>query len=218
MMQFYLPFKRFYSRGGRNTSIVSIAQRLVSGIGTKAGAVIVGTVIVSTGWLVSYSIEKLISVPSMEYKIEHNPQGVSVQLTNLSRTYKFSSLEFVLHFNAPTTKKVKCKGFDEARSDIKSISPAYPPDDRPITVQYSTTYRVVGVHPGTTFVLTSGYECDYKPTFHIKSDSDTVRLIEAGPMTFIIRHEIGILLALLILWTLVAILAILGLPDDKDKE
>ena len=185
-------------------------------LGTSTGTILVGTVIAAIGWLVSHIVDSVISVPTVEYEFSKPDRDrVDVTMRNLSRSHKFGELTFVLYLKEPNDDS-SCPGFIKDGTGIVGIAPGYPSTEKqPEVVDRTVTYEFDGFHPETAVILTAKYNCNYSPSLHIKQSSDTVRLVEKGVKTWIIRHEILLYLVLLVLWTILVAWAIYKLPAGK---
>ncbi len=94
---------------------------VVANLGTKVGALLVGTIFAAAGWLVTHTVENVVSVPTVEYDIdvsEKDSGRLAVTVRNLSQDHKFSNLAFMLRLPLSGSGKFK-------EGAIKPIAPAY---------------------------------------------------------------------------------------------
>ena len=186
--------------------MVGFLRTLPAGLGTPVGSLLIGTVFATSGWLVTYIVENVVSVPTIEYDIDlskHTDGVVAVTIRNLSRTHKFSGLNFILRL------PVGCNG-KFTKAEVEPIQPAYTAREMIETHNAAVTYPNQALHPGTALKLIASYDEAVKPpTFHIAENGDAVRLVESGTLTWIIRNEIKVLVVLFIVWTLI-VLVVLG--------
>ena len=169
-----------------------------------------GTVFATAGWLVTYTVENVVSVPTVEYDIDlsqHTSGRIEVTVHNLSRTHKFSDLEFLLRLPVERSGKFQT----ENKTDIEAIEPAYPSREAISTEDKSVTFPIKVLQPGTKLKLIAHYTNDAvdPPTFHVGEKSETTSLVEKGGLTWIIRNDINILSVLFLVWTFV-VLVVLG--------
>ncbi len=118
---------------------------------------------------------------------------MTVTLRNLSQDHKFSNLAFLLRLPSKGSGKFK-------NGAIEPIAPAYSERKRPEREDFDISYNAIGLHPGTSLRLTASYSGDTIPTFHIEPSGDGTRLLAKGPLTWIIRNEVEILIGLFVAW------------------
>ena len=178
---------------------------VVANLGTKAGVLLVGTVFAAAGWLVTHTVENVVSVPTVEYDIdvsEKDSGRVAVTVRNLSQDHKFSELEFLLRLPVGGSGKFK-------KGAVDPIPPAY--SEREITERndFDISYPAIGLHPGTSLRLTASYSGDTIPTFHIEpAGEEAVRLLAKGYLTWIIRNEVEVLFGFFVAWAAIVIIAL----------
>lgn len=184
---------------------------------------LLGTVVAGAGWLVTHFVEDVVSIPALEYRVEHGVEpdpefpcsasSTEVTLYNLSRTEKFSKLEFVLRFNNKD-------GGRFTKADMLPIPPAYVPTSAPPPSRTDTavTYPSTAIQPKTGLKLVACYCGETYPTFHITEDSEAVRLVARGRLTWLIRHELGVAVALFLAWAgLVACFVYRGFRETRRR-
>ena len=181
---------------------------------------LLGTVFAGAGWLVTHFVENIVSVPTIEYDVEHdailkpairdhcsaNSNSV-ITIQNLSRTKKFSNLKFILRLRARTGEENESSG-KFTYAVMEAIPPAYSPGEDIERNDFDVSSPHMGIHPGTAFKLIACYSADEKPTFHIAEDSEAVLPVARGPLTWLIRNEITVLLVLLVFWIATAALVL----------
>ena len=167
---------------------------------------LLGTVVAGAGWLVTHFVDDSVSVPVLEYRLRHGSKAdpdfdcpfsrTEITLYNLSRQKKFKELTFLLFFN-------EGEGTFNELSKMVPTPPAYPPtrSGPPASFGNTFTYPRTAIHPQTELRLLGCYESKTHPTFHVTQESEAVRLVERGGLTWLIRHEFGVAIALLLLWT-----------------
>lgn len=177
---------------------------VVAKLGTDAGALLVGTIFAAAGWLITHTVENVVSVPTVEYDIDDSKKDsghVAVTLRNLSQDRKFSELEFILRLPEGGSGKFE-------KGAVEPIPPAYSARESSIIEDLAISYPAIGLHPGTSVRLTASYSGDTIPTFHIEPKGEGARLRTKGWLTWIISHEIEVLFGLLVAWTVTVILAL----------
>ena len=192
---------------------------------------LLGTVFAGAGWLVTHFVENIVSVPTIEYDVEHdailkhamrercsaNSNSV-ITIQNLSRTKKFSNLKFILRLPGRNGAEEKSSG-KFTHSVMEAIPPAYSPGEDLERNDYDVSSPHMGIHPGTAFKLIVCYTADEKPTFHIAEDSEAVWPVARGPLTWLIRYEIIVLLILLGIWFVAAlVLAYIAIGGRKERS
>ena len=168
------------------------------------------------------------SVPTIEYDIEYDTtldeglndclemKNIVTTIYNLSRTQKFSDLKFILRL--PTKHKNKVYSGEFKYAGIHPIPPSYISREAIVINEHSVTYPSTGIHPGTALRLVACYSGVKRPTFHIAEDSEAVRPIARGALTWIIRNEITVLLVLLVVWTFTTVLLVAYGAFKRNKE
>ena len=177
---------------------------VVANLGTKAGAVLVGTIFAAAGWLVTHTVENVVTVPTVEYDIdvsEKDSRRVAVTVRNLSQDHKFSNLAFMLRLPLNGSGKFK-------EGAAEPIPPAYLERERTNRQDFDISYPAIGLHPGTSVRLTASYSGDKIPTFHIEPSGEGVRLLAKGGLTWIIRNEIEVLFGFFVAWIVTVIFAL----------
>jgi len=162
-------------------------EALSASLGANAGVLLMGSVFAVVGWFVTYIVENVVSVPTVEYAIDlaKNDSGrITVTVRNISRDHKFSTLKFILRLPQGGSGK-----FMEAT--IEPIQPAYPPRNPIKKTGLSISYPAIGLHPNTAVRLTASYSGKNTPTFYIDPSSENVRPMARGIQTFIIRNELS---------------------------
>ena len=176
-------------------------------------ALLLGVITAASGWLTTHLVQNVVTVPTVEYDIEHDvrldriPRGCRskdsntiVTIRNLSRTQKFSQLGFILRLPAGQNSG------NFSGSDMRPIPPSYVPHRKgePRTGNYDITYPPTGIQPGTALELIACYGGRDRPTFHIAENSEAVYPVASGGLTWLIRNEVpvlSVLLGTLALWT-----------------
>ena len=186
--------------------MVGFLRTLTASLSAPTVALFLGTIFATAGWGGTYIMNNVVSVPTIEYDIElskHTDGRIAVTIRNLSRTHKFSGLNFILRLPVEDPGE-----FIDAK--VEAIQPAYAAREMIKVDNASVTYPSQALHPGTALKLIASYDKAVKtPTFHIAENGDAVRLVESGTLTWIIRNEIKVLVVLFIVWTLI-VLVVLG--------
>ena len=172
-------------------------------IDIAVATLLLGTVMAAAGWIVTHFVDNVVSVPTIEYDIEYNTDiddcqksSITVTIRNLSRTVKFSDLKFILRLPVGGNGKFKC-------ADMQPIEPFYRPREEVKTNDAAISYPATRMHPETALKLVAWYSGVVKPTFHIAGDGTAVRPVVRGFLTWIIRNEIIVFLALFLVWSIV---------------
>lgn len=183
---------------------------IVGSLGTNVGALLVGTVFAAAGWLVTYTVENFVSVPTVEYKIDDSEKSsgrLAVTVRNLSQDHKFSDLAFLLRLPVDGSGKFESGGVD-------AIPPAYVQRMPTNREDFDISYPVIGLHPGTSVRLTASYTGDVVPTLHIQPSGEGARLIAKGCLTWIIRNEVEVLFGFLVAWAAMVIFILAKIKGD----
>lgn len=183
---------------------MGFSNKVVANLGTKVGALLVGTIFAAAGWLVTHTVENFVSVPTVEYDIdvsEKDSGRVAVTVRNLSQDHKFSYLTFMLRLPLGGSGK-----FNEGA--VEPIPPAYSERERTNPQDFDISYPAIGLHPGTSVRLTASYSGDTIPTFHIEPSGEGARLLAKGWLTWIIRNEVEVLFGFFVAWAVTVIIAL----------
>ena len=202
------------------TGLMSSIRVLWSGMATNIGSVLVATVFGATAWTVNHIVDSVISSPAIEYRInsDKRKKEVTATIQNLSRDHKFDDLKviFLLPLGSSTS-------FTEAKP--LSIRPPSYPGQNPVRLNNkSVSYTIQYLQPGGTIELTAVYKDNNAearsltsdPKFHIVSDNP-VRAIERGPLTWLIRNEIPVLVFVCSFWG-VAVVATLFVQNRSPHQ
>lgn len=179
-------------------------KNVAANIGTNAGALLVGTIFAGAGWLVTHTVDNVVSVPTVEYDIDDSDKDggrFAVTVRNLSQNHKFSELGFILRL--PTGGSGKFAG-----GKIEPLPPAYVEREPIIDSDFAISYPAMGLHPGTSVRLKASYTGDATPTFHIKPSGEGARLHAKGFLTWILRNEVEVLFGFLAVWAVTVITAL----------
>ena len=181
---------------------------------SSIGALLLGTVIASTAWLVTHVVDNVMSVPTIEYTVRHPTSNqAEVTLRNLSRQHKFTDLIFLLRLDVPSGTSTPNCNFVRKSPRMIGIPPGYAPNQRATFTSSTVTYPVSGFHPETSLRLIARYHCSEPPRFHIAADSGAARLVRKGFTTWVIRNELEFLFGLVVIWVAVTIGTIRRLPS-----
>lgn len=189
-------------------------RKVVANLRTNAGALLAGSIFAVAGWLVTHTVENVVSVPTVEYEFDDSGKDegrYAVTVRNLSQDHKFSSLEFILRL--PTGGSGRFGG-----GQIKPIPPAYLERDPPMPTDFAITYPAIALHPGTSLRLTASYSGATIPTFHIGPSGEGARLLAKGRLTWIIRNEIAVLSGLIAVWAVMVITALGAMTGGGGNE
>ena len=174
------------------------------------------------GWGLTHSVDRLINSPIIEYKLtkeftENRKQLVSYEITNISRDRLFQNIEFKLLHKRGSKGKLS-----------QANSKTFPPMDLPEQVQFGAEYATITIpefHPDWKFVLTVEMSEDFYPTLHFSSKNPAagnrpIRLLRSGFETYIIKHELQIIVGLIALWllTIVIYLAFIAKHNNAEPE
>lgn len=160
------------------------------------------------GWSLTHSVDRLINSPIIEYKLKKECSGngrklVSYEITNISRDRLFENIEFKL------LCKRGCKGkFLQAKLKLP------PPMDISEEVEMDDDYvkfSIPELHPDWKLLLTVEMSEDFNPTLHFSSkksanDNKPIRLLRSSFETYLIKHELKIIIGLIVFWSLLIIL------------
>ena len=167
-----------------------------------------GTLVAAASWLTTYIVNNIVTVPTLEFKYVHDIHNSlcsakysQITVTNLSRTMKFSNLQFILRLPVDRSGKF-------TDTQMLAVSPGYIPREPTIKTDDGITFPLTSIHPKTSVLLTMCYTGEERPTFHITPQSDAVRPLESGFLTWLIRNEICVLFGLFAFWTLIVILVV----------
>ena len=187
-------------------------------IDVAVATLLLGTAFAGAGWLVTHFVENIVSAPTVEYDEKYDEildpeiaeccsagSNSVITIHNLSRTKKLSAVEVILRLRDTEGKKKSPDKFMCAKMD--SIPPSLSSGDPITRSDYSVSSPDLEIHPGTAFRVIACYGGDEKPTLHFAS-KEAVRAVAKGPLTWLIRHEITVLLALLVIWIAAAFLVL----------
>jgi hypothetical protein len=199
---------------GSEATMTAFLKSVASNIGTNAGMVLIGTVFGAAGWLVTYTVDEVTSVPTVEYDVAFS-QGAEGEVTatirNISRDHKFSNLLFL--FRLPT----KAKGQFEA-AKLEAIPPAYTTREKPEATGRSASYPSLQLHPGTSVKLTATYSGEEQPIFLISPEGERARLLKKSYATWILRNDIEVLAALFVLWVVAVLLIVSTMRGLEEND
>ena len=179
---------------------------------------LLGTVIAAASWLTTYTVENIVTVPTLEFSYDHDVHSdqcskkySKITVTNLSRTTKFANLQFILRLPINGTSKF-------IDTQMLAVSPAYISREPTREEAGGVEFPLTSVHPKTSILLTTCYSGEQRPTFHVTPESDAVRPLESGFLTWLIRYELLVLFALFVCWTLTVLLVVGKWVRSKSGE
>jgi hypothetical protein len=156
------------------------------------------------GWSATYVVGRITGSPTLEYEpgqsvsaplpSEPKAKSQTVRLTNLTRSTTFKSLTVVLM--APRETRI----LDEA-TEIVAVPPAFEGNDPWKYRGGMARYVIPRVHPGWTYLVRVGYVGDRPPVLRFESE-ESIYATRPNWETFVVRHEVWILLAIGGLWSL----------------
>jgi hypothetical protein len=163
------------------------------------------------GWLLSHTVDRIISSPTVEYDIRQyqggDRRGVIVHLRNITRDKSFDHVQATVTF--PDGKNFKW--------GMVAAAPASEGDEPPVHQGATVSFAMPLLMPGTKVGFAASATGTAEPVVRIWSAaSQPVRLQRRGAETFFARHETGVMTGLIALW-LVALLIILVLARRASK-
>ena len=199
-------------------------RTLLINAGSRAGVVLIGTVVAGTGWWFSHFVSPYLATPIIEYEMQEDASGnLEVTVNNMARDHKYDKLDIVLHIETSGLENLaECSGFDPSKmlTRAEAVGSTYLQDSMPKilpTVPYSVTYALDGFQPQASVVLLTTYHCQISPTVHIGTSSSSAHLVEKGYLTLLVRNEILIFGALLLLWISAAMWALYRIPRHTES-
>lgn len=156
------------------------------------------------GWLVTHIVDRIVSTPAVQYKIEHptiDSNIFSIKLENITRNQHFDDVSLTVRSEKKCGEKNQITDCFTEKKFI-AIEPAnlgY----RPVTfTEVSMSYNIPRMMPGSEYVLSAVYNGTASNKIYINLDSNksTIRYINKSIETYIVKNEIKILLIILILW------------------
>ncbi len=166
-----------------------------------------GTLLGAGGWIVTRVVDEVTSAPILEYRLVANScaecpdaSGITVLVRNLSRSRKLE-LAFLLS-HGDSAKRSKIVLF-EANGIPPTYTTEQPPTPFPATsVEFPHGKHLQGLHPGARIELKACYTGETQPQFFIAERSEAVLAKESGILTYLVRHELQVLTAILVIWAI----------------
>ncbi len=181
----------------------------------KVFTILLSTVFGAVGWLVTHTVDRVVSVPTVQYELDtsrHADGQIVVTVQNLSRDQRFTELAFILRLPTDSSGKF-------TTATVEPIPPAYVSRGSPPSAKGSSaSYEKIGLHPETSIKLKAHYNGKTVPTFHIDQSGEAVRLLEKGLLTGAIRNEIEILSGLFLIWCVIVGVAWWRLPKEANGD
>jgi hypothetical protein len=153
------------------------------------------TMITALGWLIVHITDRIEQAPTIEYaiseKTEHGSFATRCRIRNISRSDCFKEVR--VFFN-----KTDGRVGEFRNSRILSKAPAHC-ESEPTSEPDSVTFRLEQLHPGWELTLFAEKTQPFESMVVFKTEGDTkgIRFIKAGLETFVARHEMIILCAIL---------------------
>lgn len=194
---------------------------LLAGMRTNFGVLLLASVFAMISWFVTHIVDNVISTPTIEYSVTPKPMEskdgkyrVELRARNLSQE-KMSEFSMIL-LSPNNSDSFK---FEEVNPPkVELVPPAYPGRKRVEVFPESARYQVEHLQPGNEVGFSISYMSkDGKaPDFHLVSENP-IRAIKKGMRTFIIQHELAILLSVVTLWSVIVCVLIynIGQVDQK---
>ena len=158
------------------------------------------------GWGLTHTVDRLLKSPIIEYKIiykdsQDKSQLLVYEIANISRDKVFRNLQFELLLT--DTRKGKFKG-DEC---TLLICPPMNITKEPETGDDTFRFFLEEFHPNWKIGVSLKLSGDNNPTLHFSTIADDgkyrnqpVMLLQSSFETFLVKHEFGIIVILLIAW------------------
>ena len=138
-----------------------------------------------------HTTDRLTEAPTVEYSVtlQEGHGRVDVSIQNLSYATRFENLEFSLD-----CQRDDCGEFKNGQ--IVGSPPAFHGGSKPDTRQGSEfVFTIPSLQPGGQFLAYASFAGSELPTLRLKSANAPVWLLESSFLTFILRHQLGFILA-----------------------
>jgi hypothetical protein len=195
-----------------------LSSRVISGLLSEQQSVATGLMMGLVIWTLTRLVDGVLGTGTIEYQISHSPTTLAsgtpgteirVTLTNLSRSTSVNGLE--VSIADPRGKTT----FSNERPDWKCVfePPAWAEGALCHGAGDGMVFEAPMLVPGTYVVVGTKYTqaagATEAPIVRIRpKDGADFRLLEAGLQTWIARHELGLLLSLLGLASLLFAMAV----------
>ena len=156
-------------------------------------------------WSVTRYADSLAMTPVIEYDVVSSTKEVSVELENLTKDKTFSGLVFVIRTVNGKVRQAK----------ITPTEPAWEGENKAEYEGQSATYSLPDFQPGWKYRLSATVDDGSVPIFQLVRANKTVRLLAPCLETWIIRHQSGLLLGLLLVWaSITTVMLLKGVEDE----
>jgi hypothetical protein len=180
------------------------------GLMLKESSPYVVTVVIGIlAWLFTHISDSLLNTPMIEYSrsisSRNTDKFIAIVITNVTRTITFNSL--TIRVTTPEASKV-------TRMQIIPIEPAYEGDVQPTIKDHLAEFAFGKIHPGFSYNIRVSYEGSSEPNIRFIAD-DTIYFTKGNIQTFIVRHQVGLLMFLFIIWIVVLLSVYVKINNDK---
>jgi hypothetical protein len=181
-------------------------HRLIAGLLSEKQTIATGLLIGLIAWTVTRLVDGILGTGTIEYQTVYSPAKldngmdgtkIEVTLTNLSRDTSVSGLKVVI--NDPTGKTTFSNNPRDKNCAFEP--PAWADDATCEAYKDGMTFETPMLVPGTFVRLAIKYMQSgalHQPVVRIRPQPDSkLQLVQPGVQTFVARHEVMLLLALL---------------------
>ena len=171
-------------------------SRLLDVLGLEKLPYVATLLFTAIGWGATHTVDRVLKSPILEYSTTLS-QGagkstISVRIRNISHDQIFKNLAFVFLL-PPNSGK-----FTEAKKI--ATAPAWEGDVEPAKADDSVEFELPFLHPNGEVELSAVYEGGQPPTVRLERADGAVRLVKPSVETFLVRHELCVVAAMITLW------------------
>jgi hypothetical protein len=164
------------------------------------------------GWGATHTVDRLLESPIIEYTTWAAPATqfriFSLSIYNVSQKQAFNGLTLVFLLPKGSGK------FLPNSARIVASPPAWEGEAAPDTRQQSIIFTLPTLHPDGQVRFEAGFEGDTLPAIRLSTAVGPVRLVPPSLETFLVKHELCVLIGMMLFWAL-CILVLLLRPDTS---
>jgi hypothetical protein len=179
------------------------------------------------GWCIVHVIDEVQGAPTLAYYQstgleKDGSKRTTFEVTNISRKQLFQHVSFYI---ASEDSRLNWKGYVKCRMDPEPPARVVVDDNEPPKIEENVTRFYVGqFHPATSWKFSVFFPPDKVQPVVLTADfssSETsagavepvaLRLVREGAESFLVRHQVGILVSAIAVWLLLVLLYLAKVP------
>jgi hypothetical protein len=172
---------------------------------------LVTVIVAALAWTFTHVVDRLLASPLVTYQEQLDESGgkkkLSLTLKNISseKTFRDIHLLMAVPFGGLITN-----------ASVTPVQPAWEGDKPPTWHEHTFEHIFPVMQPGTQLEVSVTYDGNEPPSLRMFSDG-TIKFVQPSWETWLVEHEVGVLIGLLLVGIVLLIIAIL-VPSSTRRE